>query len=57
VYHGFTEHFGKDPCWWAVLVVVLTAVLLFEVVLETAKRRFWPSMIDVWQELEQNRLR
>lgn len=57
MYHGFMEHFGKDPCWWAVLVVVLTAAILFEVVLETAKRRFWPSMIDVWQELEQNRLR
>jgi phospholipid-translocating ATPase len=52
VYHGFTEHFGKDPSWWIVLTIVLAVVVLFEIVLETAKRLFWPSMIDIWQELE-----
>ena len=35
---------------------ILMAMTMFEIVLELAKRRFWPSMIDIWQELEQENL-
>jgi phospholipid-translocating ATPase len=52
VYHAFTEEFGRNPTWWAVLVAVLAVVILLEVVVEAARRRWWPSLVDIWQELE-----
>ncbi|KAE8445058.1 hypothetical protein EG329_013772 [Mollisiaceae sp. DMI_Dod_QoI] len=49
---AFTYHFGKDPVWWLVLVIVVMAVLAIEVVIEVVRRRCWPTEVEVWQERE-----
>ncbi|KAG0647426.1 phospholipid-transporting ATPase [Hyphodiscus hymeniophilus] len=54
VYRGFTEHFGKNPTWWAVLVAVLAVVIMLELGIDMLQKIYWPSSIDVWQELEQD---
>jgi len=37
------------------LIIVLAAVIVPELVVDTLKRRLWPSLIDKCQELEQNK--
>jgi phospholipid-translocating ATPase len=54
VYRGFTEHFGNDIVWWIVFIVVLTVVLLLELVITVLRKVYWPTLIEVWQELEQD---
>lgn len=34
---------------------MLAAVIVPELVVDTLKRRFWPSITDIWQELEQDK--
>lgn len=36
-------------------IVTLAALIVPDLVFEALKRRFWPSMIEVWQELEQDK--
>lgn len=35
------------------MIVVLVVLLVFELIVNMAKKRFWPSIVDVWQEIEQ----
>ncbi|KAH6669810.1 hypothetical protein B0J14DRAFT_104520 [Halenospora varia] len=51
---GFVHHFGKNLTWWAVLFIVSGVLLAFEVLIDVVKRRFWPSIVDVWQEVERD---
>lgn len=49
------HHFGKNPAWWATLVVVLGVLFVCEILIAVLKRRFWPNVVDVWQEVERDR--
>lgn len=49
---GITEHFGRSLGWWAVHVVILGVLLLADMVGWTVGKWWWPSRIEVWQELE-----
>lgn len=49
------EHFGKDLNWWATLVIVVAMLVVFELIVNMLKKRFWPSIVDVWQEIEEDR--
>jgi phospholipid-translocating ATPase len=54
VYTGFMEHFGKSLTWWAVLGAVLAVVIVLELGVDVLRRTYWPTLIDLWQELEQD---
>ena len=54
IHHAFLDHFGKDLQWWLTLLYTLTAVLVFELGVQTAKKAFWPSDVDIWQELQKD---
>ena len=54
MYHGFTEQYWKNPRWWAVLVSVVTVLVVVELGIDAVQRRFWPSLTDIWQKLEQD---
>ncbi|KAH8657200.1 hypothetical protein BGZ60DRAFT_532048 [Tricladium varicosporioides] len=51
---GFVQHFGKNLTWWAVLFIVSGVLIAFEVLIDVVKRRFWPNIVDVWQEVERD---
>lgn len=55
VYKAFVEHFGKDLNWWATLVIVVAVLVVFDLIINMTKKRFWPSIVDVWQEIEEDR--
>jgi ABC-type nitrate/sulfonate/bicarbonate transport system permease component len=49
------EHFGKDLNWWATLIIVVAVLVVFDLIINMTKKRFWPSIVDVWQEIEEDR--
>jgi phospholipid-translocating ATPase len=51
---GFIHHFGANITWWAVFVAIMAALIIPDLVFDALKRRFWPNMIEIWQELEQD---
>lgn len=54
VYRGFLDHFGANASWWLVHIAIMAALIVPDLVVEALQRRFWPTVIQVWQELEQN---
>lgn len=52
VRHGFTDHYGADLLWWAVLIIVVMVVSVIDLTIEVLRRRFWPTDVDLWQERE-----
>jgi len=36
------------------LIAVLATLIIPELIVDALKRRFWPSIVDIWQELEQD---
>ncbi|TVY90815.1 putative phospholipid-transporting ATPase, partial [Lachnellula willkommii] len=54
VYSAFVHHFGTNPAWWATLFVVLGVLFVCEFLITTVKKRFWPNVVDVWQEIERD---
>lgn len=54
VYSAFVHHFGTNPAWWATLIVVLGVLFVCEFLITTVKKRFWPNIVDVWQEIERD---
>jgi phospholipid-translocating ATPase len=54
VRHGFLERFGRNILWWLVVILAVAAVLLFEIVVRTAKAAFKPTDVEVFQMLEKD---
>jgi phospholipid-translocating ATPase len=57
IYHvrnGFLERFGRNLLWWAVVLLSVVAVLLFEIVVRTAKTAWKPTDVEVFQSLEKD---
>ncbi|KAF4631337.1 hypothetical protein G7Y89_g6786 [Cudoniella acicularis] len=51
-YQGFMHIFGRNPTWWATQIVVVWTLVVFELGVSAVRRRFWPSVVDLWQEIE-----
>lgn len=54
VRHGFLERFGRNIMWWLVVILAVSAVLLFEIVVRTAKAAWKPTDVEVFQILEKD---
>lgn len=54
VHDGLTARFGRNLEWWIVLFVTFTAALLWEILVKSVKKAFWPSDIDIFQVLEKD---
>jgi phospholipid-translocating ATPase len=51
---SFLKNFGRNPTWWVTGIVTLTAVIVFELVVASVRRVFWPRDQDLMQELEKD---
>jgi hypothetical protein len=54
VTRGFTEHFGQNLAWWAVLVAIIAVLIVSDLAIDSIKRWWWPSLVQRWQVLEQD---
>jgi phospholipid-translocating ATPase len=57
IYHvrdGFLQRFGRNLLWWAVVLLSVVAVLLFEIVVRTAKTAWKPTDVEIFQSLEKD---
>lgn len=57
VYHvrgSFLEHTGRSLSFWAVLFVIVMAVVVFEVTVSAVRANLFPTDVDVFQEYEQD---
>ena len=57
IYHvrdGFLQRFGRNLLWWAVVLLSVAAVLLFEIVVRTTKTAWKPTDVEVFQALEKD---
>ncbi|KAF2087979.1 phospholipid-translocating P-type ATPase [Saccharata proteae CBS 121410] len=51
---GFFVRFGRDGLWWLTLIVILAAVLVFELGVRTLRATFLPDDVDFFQQLEKD---
>ena len=51
---GFLQRFGRNLLWWAVVLLSVVAVLLFEIVVRTAKTAWKPTDVEIFQALEKD---
>ncbi|KAI6714559.1 hypothetical protein B2J93_2415 [Marssonina coronariae] len=56
VKHGFVERFGRSVLWWLTVILGTTAVLLWEVAVESCRVAWFGDEVDVFQELERDPL-
>jgi phospholipid-translocating ATPase len=54
LYHDFYQHYGSDLSWWLNVILIVTALILFEIAVSSLRKTFWPTDTDVFQELEQD---
>lgn len=52
---GILRRFGQDLTWWLVYIFCLSACLILDLALITIRTAFWPSDVDVFQEIEKSR--
>ncbi|OAK93911.1 phospholipid-translocating P-type ATPase [Phaeosphaeriaceae sp. SRC1lsM3a] len=50
----FLLTFGRSLHWWACLLIILLAVLIFEFSTQTLRTAFFPSDVDVFRALEKD---
>ena len=53
---SFITHFGQNLLWWFSLFLTLAAVILFEIGVSSARKTFWPTDTDLFQELQKDRI-
>ncbi|KAK4099549.1 phospholipid-translocating P-type ATPase [Parathielavia hyrcaniae] len=49
---AFVEGFGRQSMWWLVHVVVLSALVVFELGVTAVRKSLWPTDRDLMQEME-----
>ncbi|PWY87714.1 haloacid dehalogenase-like hydrolase [Aspergillus heteromorphus CBS 117.55] len=57
IYHvldNFLYQSGRDLAFWAVLLITITAVIVFETTATALRALFFPTDVDVFQEYEQD---
>jgi phospholipid-translocating ATPase len=52
--HNFLQHAGHNLLFWTVLLLTVTAVLVFEFTVSTLRAFFFPTDVDLFQEYEQD---
>ncbi|KAL9099166.1 MAG: hypothetical protein Q9187_009537 [Circinaria calcarea] len=52
---GLLERWGRNALWWLTLLLIVTAVLLFELTVKYLRTCWWPTDVDVFQALEKDR--
>ena len=48
------HRFGRSGLWWLVLILASAAVLLWEVGVQAVRIVWWPSEVEIFQELERD---
>lgn len=51
---NFLHHAGHNLLFWVVLLISVTAVVLFELTVSTLRALFFPTDVDIFQEYEQD---
>ncbi|KAH8599614.1 hypothetical protein B0O99DRAFT_326611 [Bisporella sp. PMI_857] len=51
---AFVTHHGRDLTWWLVLLLILSCLTLFELMVSSIRKTFWPTDTDVFQELQKD---
>lgn len=51
---GFTYHFGKNPAWWLTFLAITAALVVLDLAIDACKKWWWPTSVEIWQELEQD---
>ena len=51
---GFISHFGKNPTWWLVHIVIVSVLIVLDLAINAIQTWWWPSRVDIWKELEQD---
>ena len=54
LHSNFLEHYGRDLGWWLNMLLILCALILYELAASSLRKAFWPTDADVFQELEQD---
>ena len=57
IYHvkgAFFYLFGRNPAWWATLILIVIAAIIFELGVSSLRAAFRPTDVDIFQELEQD---
>ncbi|OJJ40710.1 hypothetical protein ASPWEDRAFT_123924 [Aspergillus wentii DTO 134E9] len=57
VYHvisNFLNHTGRDLSFWVVLLLIVVAVIVFEMLVSAVRANLFPTDVDVFQEYEQD---
>ncbi|KAL2269001.1 hypothetical protein VTJ83DRAFT_3847 [Remersonia thermophila] len=52
IHETFLKEFGRAPMWWLVHIVVLSALIVFELGVTAARKSLWPTDRDLMQEME-----
>ncbi|KAI5840221.1 phospholipid-translocating P-type ATPase [Morchella snyderi] len=52
---GILRRFGKDLTWWLVYIFCLSACLILDLALISIRAAFWPTDVDVFQEIEKSK--
>ncbi|EXJ84048.1 phospholipid-translocating ATPase [Capronia epimyces CBS 606.96] len=55
VKHALLDGFGRNLLWWITLLLIIVAVCLLEVTLKAIGAVLWPTDVDHFQRLEQDR--
>lgn len=51
---GFTYHFGANPTWWLTFLAITFALVVLDLSIDAVKKWWWPTSVEIWQELEQD---
>ncbi|KAI9368792.1 hypothetical protein BJX61DRAFT_197261 [Aspergillus egyptiacus] len=57
IYHvpsNFIFHSGHDLVFWVVLLIIVVAVLVFEIVVSSLRSNLFPTDVDIFQEYEKD---
>lgn len=49
---GFLKGYGRNLLWWLVLILTLAALILLELGVSSVRKSFWPTDVDLFQELQ-----
>ncbi|KAB5531286.1 hypothetical protein GE09DRAFT_1292068 [Coniochaeta sp. 2T2.1] len=52
---AFTHNFGRSPVWWLTGLMALVAVIVFELLVASVRRAYWPRDQDLMQALEKDK--
>jgi phospholipid-translocating ATPase len=56
VRNTFLRGFGASVMWWACLVIILASTIVFEIGVQATRKIFWETDVDVFQQLEKDRV-